>query len=120
MKAACKDKLEKVHEVSLSFYHFQFLWESLTFTLGSIPLRGLVVISLVPRGSSLKEVLVKLSVTANLVHLVNDLVTLHKDEETTPNKISIARSLSQEEGTFRVLLEQSLNLLHMGLGIIPR
>lgn len=58
---------------------------------------SLVVISLVPGSGSLKKVLVKLAITTGLVHFVNDVVTLHEDQEATPDEVSIARGLSQEE-----------------------
>lgn len=58
---------------------------------------GLVVISLVPGSGSLKKVLVKLAITTGLVHFFNDVVALHEDQEATPDEVSIARGLSQEE-----------------------
>lgn len=79
----------------------------------------LVVISLVPGSGSLKKVLVKLAITTDLVHFVNDIVTLHEDQEATPDKVSVARGLSQEERSFGVLLQQSLNLLDRCLRVSP-
>ena len=57
----------------------------------------LVVISLVPGSGSLKEVLVKLAIATGLVHFFNDVVALHEDQEATPDEVSIAGGLSQEE-----------------------
>lgn len=79
----------------------------------------LVVISLVPGSGSLKKVLVKLAITTDLVHLINDIVALHEDQEATPDEVSITRGLSQEERSLGVLLQQSLDLLDRCLRVSP-
>lgn len=119
----CEDNLAKEElyfENFLSRYYPWFLClVPHLFIFDLSPFCDLVVVPLVPGSKSLQKVLVKLGVTADLVHLIDDLVLAHENKETTPNEIGVTGSLAQEEGTLRVLLEKSLDLLHMGLSIVP-
>jgi hypothetical protein len=53
-----------------------------------------MVVPLVPRSKGLEKVLMNLTIATGLINLFNDLVALHEDKETAPNKVSIAGSLS--------------------------
>lgn len=79
-----------------------------------------MIIALVPWSSCFKKILMKLTVTTDLVDALDVLVALEEDQEAGPDKVGIAGSFAQEERAIRVFLKKSLDLIQNRLGGIPR